>query len=61
MLFSQRDIQAIISRRRLQFKVKAATEALAQRQPPGLIDTSAEGCMQDELLAAALVKETAPQ
>ncbi len=34
-----------------------AAKALAQRQAPGLVDASAEGRVQDELHAAAVVKE----
>ena len=57
VLLGERDVDAVIGCRGLQFKVEAAAEALAQRESPGLVQPSAERCMQDELLAAALVEE----
>src|SRR6185369_14171282 len=42
---------------RLQFEAEAATEALAQRRPPGAIDATAERRVNHQLHAAALVEE----
>ena len=57
MLFGQRDVQPVVSRSSLQFKIERAAESLAQRQSPGLIDATAEGRMNDELHPAAFVEE----
>src|SRR5690606_25653484 len=45
-------------RRCLQFKVKGAAEALAQRQTPGPVDPAAVGRMDNQLGATGLVEET---
>ncbi len=57
VLLGQRDVQPVVGRRRLQFEVEAAAEALAQRQSPGLVDASAERRVNDQLHAAAFVEE----
>ena len=57
MLLGQRDVDAVVGRRGLQLEVEAAAEALAQREPPRLVEPSAERRVQDELLPAALVEE----
>ena len=57
VLLGERDVETVVSGGGLQFKVEAATEALAQGESPGLVDTAAEGCVQDELHAAAFVEE----
>ena len=57
VLLGQRDVDAVVGRGGLQLEVEAAAEALAQRQAPGLVDAAAEGRVQDQLHAAALVEE----
>src|SRR6201996_9270620 len=57
MLFRERDVEAIVGGGGLQFEVEAAAETLAQGESPGLVDAAAEGRVQDELHAAALVEE----
>src|SRR5271155_1977235 len=58
VLLGQRDIQSVVGRRRLQFEIEAAAEALAQRQSPGFIDSPAKWRMDDQLHPAGLVKES---
>ena len=58
MLLGQRDVQSVVGRRRLQFEVEGAAEALAQRQSPGLVDASAKRRVNDELHAAGFIEET---
>src|SRR5258708_19927108 len=58
MLLGQRDVQAVVGGRRLQFEIEAAAETLAQRQSPGLIDTAAKRCVDDQLHPAALAKKS---
>jgi len=41
----------------LQLEVEAATKAFAQSEAPGLVDAASEGCVEDELHAAAVVEE----
>ena len=57
VLLGQRDIEAVISGRRLQFEIERAAEAFSQREAPGFIDATAEGSMDHKLHAAALVEE----
>jgi hypothetical protein len=47
----------VLGRRRLQLEVELAAEALAQREPPRLVDPAAERRMEHELHAAGLVEE----
>jgi hypothetical protein len=54
---SERQHDGILGRRRLQLEVEGATEALAQRQPPGAIQPAAEGRVDDELHASRLIEE----
>ena len=53
----QRQHDIVLGRRRLQFEIELAAEALAQRQAPGAIDAAAERRMDDELHAARFVEE----
>ena len=57
MLLGQRDVQAVVGGRGLQFEIEAAAEALAQRQSPGFVDAPAERRVDDQLHAAAFVEE----
>ena len=57
VLLAQGDIQAVVGGRGLQLKIERAAEALAQRQPPGLVDARAERRVDDQLHAAAFVEE----
>ena len=57
VLLGERDVDAVVGGGGLELEVEAAAEALAQREAPGLVDAAAEGCVQDELLAAAFVEE----
>ena len=41
----------------LQFEIEAATETLAQRQPPGFVDAAAERAVDDELHRAGFIEE----
>ncbi len=54
---ARRDVDAVVGGGGLQLEVEAAAEALAQGESPGLVDAAAEGRVQDELHAAALVEE----
>ena len=57
VLLGERDIEAIVGGRGLQFEIERAAEAFAQREPPGFIDAAAERSVDHELHAAALVEE----
>ena len=57
VLRTERQQQRIFGRRRLQLEVELPAEALAQREPPGLVDAAAERRVQHELHAAGLVEE----
>src|SRR5438552_17530799 len=57
VLLRERNIQPIICRGGLQLEIECTAEALAKRQPPGLVDPSAERGMNYELHAPALIKE----
>ena len=54
---AERQYDRVLGRRRLQFEVERAAEALAQRETEGAVDARAEGRMDDELHAARLVEE----
>src|SRR6185437_12046673 len=58
VLFRERDIDAVIRSRRLELEVEAATEALAQCEPPRLVQPTTERRMQDELLPTTLIEES---
>src|SRR5262249_15668497 len=58
VLLSQRDVQAVIGGAGLKLKIEGDAEALAQCQPPRLIDARAKRRMNNELHAAAFVEET---
>ena len=57
VLLGERDVDAVVGGGGLQLEVEAAAEALAQGQPPGLVDAATEGGVEDELHAAAVVEE----
>src|SRR6185369_2748183 len=57
VLGTEREHDCFLVGSRLQFEAEAATEALAQRQPPGAIDATAERRVNHQLHAAALVEE----
>ena len=57
VLFGRGDADAVVGGGGLQLEVEAAAEALAQGQSPGAVDARSEGRMDDELHAAAFVKE----
>src|SRR5260370_14673996 len=57
VLLGERNIQPIVCRRSLQLEIEGTTEALSQRQSPGLVDSSAERGMNYKLHAAALIEE----
>ena len=57
VLLGERDVDAVVGGGRLKLEIEAAAEALAQGEAPGLVDAAAEGRVQDELHAAALVEE----
>src|SRR5580700_1285545 len=58
MLLGQRDVQAVICGRGLQFKIKTAAEALPQRQSPCLVDSSTERRVDHQLHSTAFIEET---
>src|SRR5205814_5921998 len=58
VLLGQRYVDAVIGRGRLQFEIEAAAEALAQRQPPPLVDAPTERGMQDQLHPTAFIEES---
>src|SRR5690606_16330375 len=47
----------VLERRRLQLDVEAPAEALAERQPPRLVDARAVRRMHNEMAVAGLVEE----
>jgi hypothetical protein len=53
----ERQHDIVLGRGSLELEVELAAEALAQRQPPGAVDATAERGMDDELHAACFVKE----
>ena len=57
VLVGQREDEAVVGRRGLQFEIERAAELLAQREAPRAIDARAEGRVQDQLHAAAFVEE----
>ncbi len=57
VLLGERDVDAVVGGGGLELEVEAAAEAFAQSEAPGLVDAAAEGGVEDELLAAALVEE----
>src|SRR5579863_2259572 len=58
VLLGKRDIQPVVGCGGLQFKVERTAEALAERESPSFIDTSAERRVDDQLHSAALIEET---
>ena len=57
VLLGERDDDPVVGSRGLQLEVEGAAEALAQRQPPGAIDTRSEGSVQHQLHAAGFVEK----
>ena len=57
MLLGQRDVQAIVRGGGLEFEIKAAAEALAQCQSPGLVDAAAKWSVDDKLHAATFIEK----
>ena len=57
VLLGEGDVDAVVGGGGLKLEVEAAAEALAQGEAPGLVDASAEGGVEDELHAAAVVEE----
>src|SRR5882762_9559649 len=57
VLLAERNVQPIVSCGSLQFKIERAAEALAKGQSPSLVDARAERGVNDQLHAAALIKE----
>ena len=57
VLRPERQHQRVLGGRRLQLEVELPAEALAQRQPPRLVDAAAERRVQHQLHAAGLVEE----
>ena len=57
VLFCKGNIQPVIGHRCLQLEIKTATEALAQRQSPGLVDPSAERRMDHQLHPTAFIEK----
>src|ERR1700733_3315559 len=58
VLFGEGDVDAVVCSGSLQLEVKAATKAFAQGEAEGFIDAAAEGGMEDELHATAIVEKT---
>src|ERR1700678_2200974 len=58
VLLGERDIDAVVGRSCLKFKIEAAAEPFAQGKAPRLVNTSSERRMQDKLHASALVEES---
>ena len=57
MLLRERNVQAVVGGRGLQFEVEGDAKALAQRQPPGLVDARPKRSMDYQLHAAAFIKK----
>ena len=49
VFLSKRDDEAVVRRRRLQFEIERDAEALAEREPPGLIDSPAKSRLAAKL------------
>ena len=58
MLFGEGDVDAVVGGGGLELEVEAAAETLAEGEAPGLVDAAAEGGVENELHAAAVVEET---
>ena len=58
VLLGKRNVDAVVGGCRLQFEVERAAEALAQSQTPGFVDPCSERGMDDQLHAAAFIKES---
>ena len=56
----QRQHDIVLGRRRLQFEVEFAAEALAQREAPGAVDPAAERRVDHKLHAARLRRRSVP-
>ena len=54
---SERQDQVIFVGGRLQFKIKTAAEAFAQRQTPGLVHPGTKGCMDNEMHVTGFIEE----
>jgi hypothetical protein len=57
VLLGEGDVDAVVGGGGLQLEVEAAAEAFAQGESPGFVEAAAEGRMEDELHAAALIEE----
>src|SRR5713101_1176003 len=57
VLLGQRDVQTVVSGRRLKFEIKSAAKTLAQRETPCLVDAASERGVYHQLHPAALVEE----
>ena len=57
VLLGEGDVDAVVGGGGLQLEVEAAAEAFAEGEAPGFVDAAAEGCVEDELHAAAVVEE----
>src|ERR1700722_12160545 len=58
MLLSQRNIQSIVSSRRLQLEIERSAKPFTQGQAPSFIDPPAERRVNDQLHPAALIEES---
>ena len=57
VLLGEGDVDAVVGGGGLQLEVEAAAEAFAEGEAPGFVDAAAEGGVEDELHAAAVVEE----
>ncbi len=57
VLFGEGDVDAVVGGGGLELEVEAAAEAFAEGEAEGFVDAAAEGSMEDELHAAAVVEE----
>ena len=58
MLVAEREDEAVVRGRGLQFEVERPAETLAQGETPGAVDARAERRMNDKLHAAAFIEKS---
>ena len=58
VLLGEGDVDAVVGGGGLELEVEAAAEAFAEGEAEGFVDAAAEGGVEDELHAAAVVEET---
>src|SRR5436190_22293981 len=57
MLWAERQQDCVFGGRRLQLEIELAAESFTERESPGLVDSTAERRVQNELHAAGFIEE----